>query len=145
MITTMGLGLHECKHDGTKNVIVFFGETPCEYVHSHIDSNGHIYCHKHAATVNNSCDKCDHYFHGYSYVHTGNCCSTTSYVLTVAQLLQDKHIDFTGNQFIAIQYNYNVIPNFWEYDSITNEFNVNTTDDFSYKSVSLSAISCYLI
>lgn len=97
VVSTMGYGIHECTHDGTKDVVVLFGETPCEYVHSHIDENGHIYTHSHAAGahgVDCDCASCadiascscggDH--SDGSYLHNGNCCTTTVFALSHDQV-----------------------------------------------------------
>lgn len=47
-MSTMGYGVHRCTEDGTASLILLFGETPCEWVHSHIDSDGNTYTHAHA-------------------------------------------------------------------------------------------------
>lgn len=56
LMGTMGVGTHECTHNHQRSVILFFGEDPCEYLHSHIDSNGHIYTHSHAPQAEELCD-----------------------------------------------------------------------------------------
>lgn len=87
VVSTMGYGLHECKHDGTRDVVVLFGETPCEYIHSHIDDDGHIFTHAHSA----ACDcGADHS----SYEHDGNCCHTTVYSVTADQTVEDSSTSF---------------------------------------------------
>ncbi len=89
IVSTMGYGVHRCTADGTASIILLFGETPCEYVHSHIDSHGNTYTHSHAHDghhhsgdcADDHCGKeecsCSH--------HSSNCCSTKVYVLTEDQ------------------------------------------------------------
>ncbi|MEF9987081.1 MAG: hypothetical protein RSC28_06375 [Bacteroidales bacterium] len=95
LISTMGYGVHECNHDGTKDVIVLFGETPCEYVHSHIDKDGHVYTHAHNPKNHKASEKhvhcsCKECAVADSYVHSDNCCHTTVYGVTYDQTLEDN-------------------------------------------------------
>lgn len=84
VVSTMGYGIHECKHDGTRDVIVLFGETPCEYIHSHVDDTGHIFTHAHTA--------CDCGMDHVVYEHDGNCCQTTVYSVTTDQTVEDSNL-----------------------------------------------------
>ena len=85
VVSTMGYGVHKCDAEGTASLILLFGETPCEYVHSHTDSNGNTYTHAHLPG-NHSCSHgCTH--HPDDQQHTDehsheDCCSTSVYVLT---------------------------------------------------------------
>lgn len=110
IVSTMGYGVHECKLDGTKDIVVLFGETPCEYIHSHIDKSGHIYTHAHDAagskTVEAQCGcgcalTADALAEGNtaSFEHNDNCCHTTVYSITHDQTIED-------NAAIAISYMY---------------------------------------
>lgn len=83
VVSTMGYGIHVCKHDGTQDVIVLFGETPCEFIHSHLDGTGYIYTHAHAAACNCGTDHTD-------YEHDENCCHTTVYSVTPDQTVADN-------------------------------------------------------
>lgn len=95
IVSTMGYGIHECKHDGSKDVIVLFGETPCEYVHSHLDSEGHVYTHAHnpeqhkkyIKQVSCGCGQCAV---ADAYVHTGECCRTTVFSVSSDQTIEDN-------------------------------------------------------
>lgn len=110
MVASMGMGLHECSHDGTKKLIVFFGESPCEYAHSHIDSHGHLYTHTHLA-VSGHIHK--HLSDGSIkdlggsianttvYQHDGHCCKTTAFVLSHEQRTQDCQV-ISAPSFICI-------------------------------------------
>lgn len=100
IVSTMGYGIHECKRDGTRDVIVLFGETPCEYIHSHVDGQGHLYSHTHhaksciACVGDSSCACCgeipDTGENGAAvYHHDGNCCHTTVYSITHDQTLEN--------------------------------------------------------
>ena len=35
VLSTMGYGVHHCDHDGTSNVVLCYGESPCEHCHEH--------------------------------------------------------------------------------------------------------------
>jgi len=87
LFSTMGYGVHKCSSEGTADVVLLFGETPCEYLHSHIDEHGRSYTHSHA-----TCSHTSHtgYSHNHSdeesaHVHGDECCSTNVYVLTQDQ------------------------------------------------------------
>lgn len=100
IVSTMGYGIHECKHDGTRDVIVLFGETPCEYIHSHVDGKGRLYTHAHHTTGCTACagdascaccgEMLDTGENGAAvYHHDGNCCHTTVYSITHDQTLEN--------------------------------------------------------
>ena len=75
IISTMGYGVHECSHDGTKNMMVLFGETPCEIAHQ-LSEDG---------TRANVCSCCQSDLSD-SASHNNECCNTEVYVLTHDQV-----------------------------------------------------------
>lgn len=83
IISTMGYGVHRCTADGSASLVVFLGESPCEWVHSHTDEDGNTYTHAHAP---------GHHHDGCSEDcgHDNNCCSTSVYVLTSPQDISDE-------------------------------------------------------
>lgn len=119
IVSTMGYGVHRCTTDGTASLILLFGESPCEYVHSHVDEHGNTYTHSHAPGMHDQA--CSHGHHGdcgqghgegCSAHHSGEhheggcaghhheqehdgCCSTDVYVLT-----QDQNTVEDNNPFI---------------------------------------------
>ncbi len=101
ILSTMGYGVHECSKSGSRDVILLFGETPCEYVHSHIDKHGHIYTHAHEASGCNCSNGCNHSAscnehtdccsHEHETItHDSNCCHTSVYTVTVDQTVSDN-------------------------------------------------------
>lgn len=98
IVSTMGYGVHKCSTDGTASLILLFGETPCEFVHSHIDSDGNTYSHSHAPGEHHHTHDCQdehcgsHEFDGEH--HSSDCCSTNVYVLT-----EDQDITSEDNSF----------------------------------------------
>lgn len=102
LLSTMGYGVHICDRDGSRNIILMFGETPCEYVHSHIDASGHLFTHSHSIVSRGnslahsaddfcqdgcpepgcSCSDASH--------HGDNCCKTIVFVLSHDQLNSDN-------------------------------------------------------
>ena len=84
IVSTMGYGVHKCASDGTASLILLFGETPCEWVHSHIDDEGNCYTHAHNPAEHHGC--CHH---GEEQEHDDDCCSTSVYVLTHDQTTQE--------------------------------------------------------
>lgn len=95
-LSTMGYGIHRCKDDGTASLIVLFGETPCDWVHSHTDEHGNTYTHVHNPQEHGDCgngchdtsglgDSSDHNQCNGNCEHSSNCCSTSVYVLTAPQ------------------------------------------------------------
>ena len=93
VVSTMGYGVHKCDAEGTASLILLFGETPCEYVHSHTDSNGNTYTHAHHPG-NHSCSHgCTHHPDDQHHTDEHNhedCCSTSVYVLTHDQNTNDS-------------------------------------------------------
>ena len=94
VVSTMGYGVHKCNAEGTASLILLFGETPCEYVHSHTDSNGNTYTHSHFPDSHNCSHGCAHNHdgqphHGEEHSHE-DCCSTNVYVLTHDQNTKDS-------------------------------------------------------
>ena len=89
----MGYGVHKCNAEGTASLILLFGEAPCEYVHSHTDSNGNTYTHAHHPG-NHSCSHgCTHHPDDQHHTDEHNhedCCSTSVYVLTHDQNTNDS-------------------------------------------------------
>lgn len=84
IVSTMGYGVHKCATDGSASLILLFGETPCEYVHSHMDEEGNCYTHAHNPVDHHGC--CGH---GDESEHDDDCCSTSVYVLTHDQTTQE--------------------------------------------------------
>ncbi len=74
LISSMGYGIHECMHKGTKDVVLLFGEIPCQCSH-----DGHE-------------DEID-----------GKCCTTTTYTLSHKQLNPKELIeDFQVNHAMPL-------------------------------------------
>ena len=74
IISTMGYGVHECSHEGTKNMMILFAETPCEIAHSG----------ENEASGNRKCSCCIDASGSLS--HSDDCCNTEVYVLTHDQV-----------------------------------------------------------
>lgn len=79
ILSTMGYGVHECSLDGTKNMMVLFGESPCEYAHSRANEQKCGKC-KCCACCGSSQSSEE------SHDHDGKCCTTEVYVLTQDQV-----------------------------------------------------------
>ena len=94
VVSTMGYGVHKCDAEGTASLILLFGETPCEYVHSHTDSNGNTYTHAHHPDDHSCSHGCTHHHHDAPQNEGENghegCCSTSVYVLTHDQNTNDS-------------------------------------------------------
>lgn len=88
IVSTMGFGVHKCASEGSASLVVLFGETPCEYVHSHVDADGNAFTHAHDPAEHHDCS-CHHYDCDSVEEHSGNCCSTSVYVLTHDQTTQE--------------------------------------------------------
>lgn len=80
IVSTMGYGVHSCTVDGTAEVIMLFGETPCESAHSEQE-------HSNSQNCSGSCTSECH--------HSDNCCSTNVYVVTQDQNILEDNISFT--------------------------------------------------
>lgn len=110
LLSTMGYGIHECSVSGTKNMIVLFGESPCEYVHhgkksqecscgsccagshaGHSASKGE--CHTEAIHKLEHCAE-DNGLHGEE--HDSNCCTTKTFVLSHDQINSQQ---YTYNEY----------------------------------------------
>lgn len=93
----MGYGVHECAKEGSRDVILLFGETPCEYLHSHLDEQGNIFTHAHEPEHSCSHKGCSH------AKHDSNCCHTLVYTVTSDQTVSDNSnlAAFSAN-FISI-------------------------------------------
>lgn len=91
----MGYGVHECKTDGTKSVIVLFGETPCEYVHSHFKADGTCYSHSHVCLDSSCGSNCAKTGCTHSHLHNSKCCHTTVYVLSADQQFSNSQTTAT--------------------------------------------------
>lgn len=90
IISTMGYGIHECSHDGTKSMIVLFGETPCEIAHSGDKE----------ASGNRKCTCCKMGVSG-SLSHDEDCCNTEVYVLTHDQV-NPSGTDDMNPEFVSL-------------------------------------------
>lgn len=87
IVSTMGYGVHRCTADGTASLILLFGESPCEYVHSHMDEHGNTYTHSHAPGEHHNCT----HHHGENG-HEG-CCTTDVYMVSEDQTTSDDNFD----------------------------------------------------
>lgn len=61
VLSTMGYGVHHCDHDGTSNVVLCYGESPCEHCHEHERAcgKGHAICDMdHDASGHCQCNAC---------------------------------------------------------------------------------------
>lgn len=110
LLSTMGYGVHICSYDGTKSLLLCFGESPCEYLHAHIDENGKVYTHSHTLTTEEIASGYEHGTHscgeepcvdcngdGSSHCgccgkheHDDGCCKTIVFVLSHDQLNSEK-------------------------------------------------------
>ena len=82
ILSTMGYGVHECAQSGSKDVILLFNETPCEYIHSHGDDS-----HSHDSGLCN----CNHSEHDNNVTnHDSSCCHTSIYSISVDYTVSDK-------------------------------------------------------
>ncbi len=79
ILSTMGYGVHECSHDGTKNMMVLFGESPCEHSHSKARAQKCSKCK--CCACCGSAKSAEE-----SAEHGGKCCTTEVYVLTQDQV-----------------------------------------------------------
>ena len=82
IVSTMGYGVHRCSVDGTASLILLCGEAPCEFAHSHTDSEEQACTHSHECSHSHSHNHCDS--------HNSDCCSTNVYVLTDDQNISDE-------------------------------------------------------
>ena len=117
VVSTMGYGVHKCNAEGTASLILLFGETPCEYLHSHTDSNGNTYTHAHHPSGHTCSHGCSH--HHNDEQHTGehsheDCCSTSVYVLTHDQNTNDSsQWDVPQPQLLAAMLWNDAMPQVW--------------------------------
>lgn len=119
VLSTMGYGVHHCDHDGTSNVVLCYGESPCEHCHEHEhwfhdtdhDGSGRCQCNacksgtsvsndsakSGSAQVEGSC-KCSSGLSvetakcscsGCEYHHSSKCCHTRIFRISSEQVLQD--------------------------------------------------------
>ena len=79
ILSTMGYGVHECSHNGTKNMMVLFGESPCEHSHSKARAQKCSKCK--CCACCGSAKSAEG-----SAEHGGKCCTTEVYVLTQDQV-----------------------------------------------------------
>lgn len=107
LVSTMGYGVHECVAEGTRNVILLFGESPCEFVHAHehpegcccghCSSDGHSDCTAHV-----ECG-CNHH-HAHEAIHNAGCCKTTVFSGTQDQHVKTTVMNFQAPSFDIINY-----------------------------------------
>ncbi len=97
LVSTMGYGVHECKAEGTKDIIVLFGESPCEFVHTHNHTSGYDNSSAHNHAHNALCEKgcCNHH----TMLHGAGCCKTTVYSATQDQQVKSTVMDFQAPSF----------------------------------------------
>lgn len=102
LVSTMGYGVHECKAEGTKDIIVLFGESPCEFVHTHNHTSGYdnsvAHHHAHNALCAKGC--CSHH----TTLHGAGCCKTTVYSATQDQQVKSTVMDFQAPSFDIAKY-----------------------------------------
>lgn len=79
ILSTMGYGVHECSHNGTKNMMLLFGESPCEHSHSKARAQKCSKCK--CCACCGSAKSAEG-----SAEHGGKCCTTEVYVLTHDQV-----------------------------------------------------------
>ena len=79
ILSTMGYGVHECSHNGTKNMMLLFGESPCEHSHSKARAQKCSKCK--CCACCGSAKSAEG-----SAEHGGKCCTTEVYVLTQDQV-----------------------------------------------------------
>lgn len=84
MLSSMGYGIHQCAFEGSNDVILLFGETPCEYVHSK-DGNLCV-CGLSHTSQDGGCN---------GSAHDNGCCSTETYVLSQDQVSSTNDFDYT--------------------------------------------------
>ncbi len=100
IISTMGYGIHECSYDGTKNIVLLFGETPCEIAHSSGLETGAGKC------------KCCQTDASGSVSHDNECCNTEVYVLTQDQVTSSGTEDINpmfASLFVSVENGGNVM------------------------------------
>ncbi len=97
MLSTMGYGIHQCSLEGSNDIILLFGETPCEYVHSKDGGAGNCICGLEHQYQSEECAGGE---------HSNNCCSTETYVLSQDQVNSNND---TGHapllDYVYISYN----------------------------------------
>ena len=99
IVSTMGYGIHECSHDGTKVMMVLFGETPCEIAHSEGGNTHERKC------------VCCRYDDSGSVSHDSECCNTEVYVLTSDQVTSSGTEDINpmfASLYISVENGSNV-------------------------------------
>ena len=93
VVSTMGFGVHRCTSDGSASVMLFFGNTPCAYAHSHGEEGYHLHTcdadsaechHAHGENEGHNCA-------GEEAHHDEDCCSTDVYVITHDQTITDEN------------------------------------------------------
>lgn len=92
IVSTMGYGVHTCTSDGSASLVLLFGESPCEFVHSHIDEHGNCITHSHPHSSEHHSDCSEHHNDGCNHSHSDNCCSTDVYVLSQDQNTAEYNI-----------------------------------------------------
>lgn len=102
LVSTMGYGVHECTAEGTKDIIVLFGESPCEFVHTHNHTKGYGNSSAHHHAHNALCEKgcCNHH----TMLHGAECCKTTVYSATQDQQVKSTVMDFRVPSFDLCNY-----------------------------------------
>lgn len=102
LVSTMGYGVHECIAEGTKDIIVLFGESPCEFVHTHSHKSdyGNTSAHHHAHNALCESGHCNHH----TLLHGAGCCKTTVYSATQDQQVKSTVMDFQAPSFDIASY-----------------------------------------
>lgn len=92
MLSTMGYGIHQCAFEGSNDVILLFGETPCEYVHAKKEDARECRCCPVHISADGTC--C-------GVAHDG-CCTTETFVLSQDQV--NSNNDFDQTPFLDCAY-----------------------------------------
>ena len=86
ILSTMGYGIHQCLAEGSNDVILLFGETPCDYVHSKGGNSASCVCKVSHLISGENCQGSE---------HDNNCCTTETYVLSQDQVSSNNDYDQT--------------------------------------------------
>ncbi|MBR5857161.1 MAG: hypothetical protein IKY70_07795 [Bacteroidales bacterium] len=85
ILSTMGYGVHKCAVEGTNDVIIMFGTTPCEYAHANRGLLKGCFC----ATVHDESNGSE------DMQHDGGCCSTETHSVSTDQINSSNDVDQT--------------------------------------------------
>lgn len=83
ILSTMGYGIHQCRLEGSSDVLVMFNMTPCEYAHSK------------SAVQKCFCRVVQAESDGTGMGHNDECCTTETYTSSTDQVNSNNDIDQT--------------------------------------------------